>query len=165
LLFKHGLAYTATDKDALTVTEERQRGAAVFYGDAADPAFLKACGLMEASVIVVTINARPAIDQIVAEVRKLRPDIPVFSRARDGDHAKHLYGIGVTHAIPETVEASLQLSEATLIGLGVAAGKVIASIHEQRAQFRSELQSAAGKAAAPASAAHQPDAATSTLVG
>jgi CPA2 family monovalent cation:H+ antiporter-2 len=163
MLRRHGLAYTATDNDALTVTEDRLRGDAVYYGDAADPAFLKACGLMEASAIVVTINARPAIDQIVTQVRKLRPDIPVFSRARDGDHAKHLYGIGVTVAIPETVEASLQLSEATLVGLGVAAGKVIASIHEQRFKFRSELQAAAGKAAVSAAATPQADTAASTL--
>jgi monovalent cation:H+ antiporter-2, CPA2 family len=164
LLRRHGLAYTATDKDALTVTEDRLRGNAVYYGDAADPAFLKACGLMEATAIVVTINARPAIDQIVAEVRKLRPDIPVFSRARDADHAKHLYSIGVTDAIPETVEASLQLSEATLVGLGVAPGKVIASIHEQRSKFRSELQAAAGKATVMATGVPQMDTATLTLI-
>jgi monovalent cation:H+ antiporter-2, CPA2 family len=98
----------------------------------------------------VTIHSGPAIDAVVGEVRKLRPDIPIVSRARDGDHAKHLYGVGVTEAIPETVEASLQLSEAALLGLGVPAGKVIASIHEQRAKFRNELLAAAGKAAAPA---------------
>lgn len=146
MLKHHGLAYTATDNDTLTVTEDRRRGDAVYFGDAADLAFLKACGLMEASAIVVTIHTRPAIDRIVAQVRKLRPDIPVFSRALDGDHAKHLYGIGVTNAVPETVEASLQLSEATLVGLGVVPGKVIASIHEQRAKFRNELQAVALKA-------------------
>ena len=70
----------------------------------------------------------------------------VVSRARDADHARHLYAIGVTDAVPETIEASLLLSEAALIGLGVAMGTVIVSIHEKRDEFRRELQQAAGRA-------------------
>ena len=68
------------------------------------------------------------------------------SRARDAEHARHLYAIGVTDAVPETIEASLQLSEAALVGLGVPTGPVIASIHEKRDEFRHELQEAAGQA-------------------
>ena len=63
--------------------------------------------------MVVTIAARKEIDEIVAEVLRLRPDIVIVSRARDAAHASHLYSIGVTDAVPETIEASLQLSEAT----------------------------------------------------
>ncbi|MEQ1652971.1 MAG: potassium transporter TrkA, partial [Hyphomicrobium sp.] len=56
---------------------------------------------------------------------------------------RHLYAIGVTDAVPETIEASLQLSEAALVGLGIPTGPVIASIHEQRDEFRHALQQAA----------------------
>jgi len=45
----------------------------------------------------------------------------------------------VSDAVPETIEASLQLSEAVLVGVGVPAGPVIASIHERRDEFRREL--------------------------
>ncbi len=48
-------------------------------------------------------------------------------------------------AVPETIEASLQLSEAALVGLGVPTGPVIASIHEKRDEFREVLQGAAGR--------------------
>jgi CPA2 family monovalent cation:H+ antiporter-2 len=48
--------------------------------------------------------------------------------------------MGVTNAVPETIEASLQLSEATLISMGIPMGKVVASIHERRDEFRKELQ-------------------------
>ena len=76
--------------------------------------------------------------------------MPIVSRARDAEHARHLYGIGVTDAVPETIEASLLLSEAALIGLGVPWGRSIASIHEKRDEFRHELQQAAGNAASAA---------------
>ena len=54
-----------------------------------------------------------------------------------------------TDAVPETIEASLQLSEAALVGLGLPAGPVIASIHDKRDEFRRELQAAAGGAGQP----------------
>ena len=41
----------------------------------------------------------------------------------------------VTDAAPETIEASLQLAEATLVDLGVPMGLVIASIHDKRDEY------------------------------
>ena len=126
------------------------RAAPCYYGDATNPEFLKSCGLMEAAAVIVTINESDGIDEIVGQVRALRQDMPIVSRARDAEHARHLYGIGVTDAVPETIEASLLLSEAALIGLGVPMGLVIATIHEKRDEFRHELQQAAGNTASAA---------------
>lgn len=146
MLDRHQFKYIAVDNDAAAVPEQRRLGRTVYYGDATNPEFLKACGLMEAAALIVTIAETTGIDEIVAQVRRLRADMPVVSRARDADHARHLYTIGVTDAVPETIEASLQLSEATLIGLGVPMGTVIASVHEKRDEFRHELQQASGRA-------------------
>ena len=101
---------------------------------------------MQASAVIVTIHDRAAIDEIVMAARELRPDVLIASRARDAEHARHLYAIGISDAVPETIEASLQLSEAALVGLGLPVGAVIASIHEQRDHFRRQLQEAAGDA-------------------
>jgi CPA2 family monovalent cation:H+ antiporter-2 len=67
----------------------------------------------------------------------------IVSRAKDAAHASHLYSVGASDAVPETIEASLQLSEAALVGLGVPVGRAIAAIHEQRDLFRGALQKAA----------------------
>ena len=42
----------------------------------------------------------------------------------------------------ETIEASLQLSEAVLVDLGAPMGLVIASIHEKRNEYRKILVAA-----------------------
>jgi CPA2 family monovalent cation:H+ antiporter-2 len=144
MLDRHKFQYVAVDNDAAAVPEQRRQGRTVYYGDARNPEFLKSCGLMEAATVIVTISEAAGIDEIVVQVRALREDMPIVSRARDADHARHLYQIGVTDAVPETIEASLLLSEAALIGLGVAMGHVVASIHEKRDEFRHELQQAAG---------------------
>ncbi len=146
LLARHGIRYVAVDHDAPTVARDRREGHAVYFGDASDPGFLEACGLREATGVVITIHAQDAIDGIVGHVRATRPDVLIVSRARDADHARHLYRMGASDAVPETVEASLQVSEAALVGLGVATGPAIASIHEKRDEVRSALQSAAREA-------------------
>ena len=146
MLREHGIPYLAADLDAPTVTRDRRSGHDVFYGDAADAEFLQACGLPTAAGVIITIHTQSAIDEVVEHVRSLRPDILIVSRARDAAHASHLYSLGATDAVPETIEASLQLSEAALVGLGRPAGPVIASIHEKRDEIRRTLQQAAGKA-------------------
>jgi CPA2 family monovalent cation:H+ antiporter-2 len=143
LLKEHGIAYIAADLDAAAVTRDRRDGHDVYYGDASDQQFLEACGLASATGVIITIHTRKLIDDVVEHVRAMRPDILIVSRARDADHARHLYALGATDAVPETIEASLQLSEAALVGLGVAAGPAIASIHEKRDEIRHALQQAA----------------------
>jgi monovalent cation:H+ antiporter-2, CPA2 family len=146
LLREHGIRYIAADLDAPTVTRDRRDGHDVYYGDATDAKFLEACGLATAAGVIITIHTHDLIDDVVEHVRALRPDVLIVSRARDAEHARHLYALGATDAVPETIEASLQLSEAALVGLGVAAGPVIASIHEKRDEIRHALQDAAKQA-------------------
>ncbi|MDO9411351.1 MAG: cation:proton antiporter [Pseudolabrys sp.] len=145
LLDQNNIRYLAIDNDARAVPEQRRSGRQVYYGDATKPEFLTSCGVMTAKAVIVSVSSTAAIDEIVRQVRALRSDVVIVSRARDASHARHLYAIGVTDAVPETIEASLQLSEAALFGLGRPSGLVIASIHEKRDEFRRELQQAAGK--------------------
>lgn len=146
MLERHGQSYIATDSDISTVAGQRRHGRPVYYGDATELGYLERCGLHSAKALVLTIHDQKAINNIVERVRMTYPEITIVARARDADHARHLYAIGVTDAVPETIEASLQLSEAVLVGIGVPTGPVIASIHERRDEFRHELQDAAGSA-------------------
>jgi CPA2 family monovalent cation:H+ antiporter-2 len=146
MLKEHGIPYIAADFDASTVTRDRRDGHDVYYGDAADRQFLEICGLANAAGVIITIHDHDLIDEIVEHVRATRADVLIVSRARDADHARHLYELGATDAVPETVEASLQLSEAALVGLGIPVGPVIASIHEKRDELRHALQEAAREA-------------------
>ena len=76
---------------------------------------------------------------MTAETDRLLNYMPIIARARDVAHAAQLYRAGASHAVPQTLESSLQLSEAVLIDIGVAMGPVIASIHEKRDEFRQRI--------------------------
>jgi K+:H+ antiporter len=143
LLKEHSIPYIAVDHDAFGVARDRREGHSVYFGDASDLRFLEKCGLQKAAGLIITIRFKRDIDKVVEGARSIRPDLLIVSRARDADHARHLYAIGATDAVPETIEASLQLSEAALVGLGTAAGPAIASVHEKRDEFRRALQQAA----------------------
>jgi CPA2 family monovalent cation:H+ antiporter-2 len=156
LLKEHGIPFVAADSDAHTVTHDRREGQEVYYGDAADAEFLKICGLTSAAGVIITIHDHDLIDDVVEHVRAIRPDVLIVSRARDANHARHLYRLGVSDAVPETMEASLQLSEAALVGLGIPVGPVIASIHEKRDELRHALQQAAREAGLKRSHAVKP---------
>lgn len=143
LLLEHGQSFLALDANAATVALGRAEGSNVFYGDAARPEMLSRCGIDIARAVVVTMDAPAKVDEVVAAVRSVRPDLILIARARDARHAERLYKLGVTDAVPETTEASLQLAENTLVDLGVPMGLVLASIHQKREDFRKVFQAAA----------------------
>ncbi len=80
-----------------------------------------------------------AAQRLVKKLRGQYPELPIIARARDTTHAAALYRAGATHAVPETLESSLQLAEAVLVDMGVAMGFVIASIHEKRDEMRQQI--------------------------
>jgi monovalent cation:H+ antiporter-2, CPA2 family len=146
MLAEHQVSYIAVEREPHLVANARREGKPVYFGDMRQLEFLKHCGLDTAKAAIITIQMQSEIDAIVETLRSNYPKLVIVARAKDASHARHLYEIGVNDAVPETIEASLQLSEAALVGLGVPTGLVIASIHEKRDIVRAELQGAAKKA-------------------
>jgi CPA2 family monovalent cation:H+ antiporter-2 len=139
MMTRHEIPWIAAERDARIVETARRSGHRVYYGDAARSEFLIRCGLETARALVVTMDSPEGAESVVATARELRPDLTIVARARDARHARRLYDLGATDAVPETIEASLQLSEAALVEIGVPMGLVIASIHERRDEYRAEL--------------------------
>ena len=140
MLARHKIPYIALDADAARVSEHRRLGNPVYFGDSANPELLRRCDIANARALVVTLDNPDAVEAVVEAARAERRDITIVARARDARHATALYEMGVDDAVPETIEASLQLSEAVLVDVGVPMGLVIASIHERRDEYRAMLR-------------------------
>ncbi|RDI60870.1 cation:proton antiporter [Microvirga subterranea] len=141
MLERHKVPYLAIDMDPVRVAAERKGSKPVFFGDGSHPDFLRSCGIDRALALVITLDTLSSIEAVVTAARQENPEITIVARARDARHAVQLYDLGVDDAVPETIEASLQLSEAVLSDIGVPMGLVIASIHERRDEFRTILRS------------------------
>ncbi len=142
MLTEHGQRFIAIDTDPAAVATGRRDGYDVSYGDAARPEMLSLCGVDTIQALVVTMDSPLKVDEVVTTARLLRDDLILIARARDDRHAARLYSLGVTDAVPETTEASLQLAENILVDLGVPMGLVLASIHERRDRYRAIFQAA-----------------------
>ena len=143
MLDRHAIPFIAVDADAGMTSQARSDGKPVYYGDAARPEFPARLRARDGA------RGRRHHGLDCGQRGGRRDD----AAPKPGHHAgrprprrrsrRALYALGVTDAVPETIEASLQLSEAVLVDLGVPMGLVIASIHEKRDEFR-KLLAAAG---------------------
>jgi len=143
MLATHDKPYLAVDSDVDGVREAREAGYKVIFGDVRRPELTDQLHLGHASALVLTMDDPVLVAQITRRVRGWVPNLPIIARARDTEHAAVLYKAGVTDAVPETLEASLQLAEAVLVDVGAPMGPVIASIHEKRSELRGEIMAEA----------------------
>ena len=143
MLEAHGKDYLAVDSDIDGVAASRKEGYDVLFGDVARPELIDKLRERQPSALILTMDNPVLVNRLTKQLRRVFPDLPIVARARDTAHAAALYKAGVTDAVPETLEASLQLSEAVLVDLGVPMGPVIASIHEKRDQLRAEIKTEA----------------------
>ena len=139
MLTEHKRPYLAVESDIDAVLAARQAGYDVLFGDVARSELVERLKLGKAAALVLTMNDPVLTVKLAGRLRAKHPDLTIVARARDTSHAATLYRAGVTDAVPETLESSLQLSEAVLIDLGLAMGPVIASIHQKRSDMRAEI--------------------------
>jgi CPA2 family monovalent cation:H+ antiporter-2 len=149
MLIAHERAYVAVESDIDNVRLAREAGYQVLFGDVSRPELADKLHLGHAAALVLTMDDPVQVARIARRVRGWVPDLPIIARACDTAHAARLYDAGVTDAVPETLEASLQLSEAVLVDIGVAMGPVIASIHEKRDELRAQIRAEADLEKAP----------------
>jgi CPA2 family monovalent cation:H+ antiporter-2 len=140
MLGAHDLDYVAIDSDTEAVREGRDHGYPILFGDVSRGTLVDRLHLGRPSAVILTMDNPVLVARLAKRLRQAFPELPIIARARDTAHAARLYKAGVTDAVPETLEASLQLSEAALVDLGVAMGPVIASIHEKRDQLRAKIR-------------------------
>ncbi|QDZ07504.1 sodium:proton exchanger [Sphingomonas panacisoli] len=143
MLKEHGQPYLAVEADIDAAKIARRDGYSVVFGDVARSELVDRLNLGRAKALVLTMDDPVLTVRLTKRVRGWVPGLTIVARARDAAHAAELYKAGVTDAVPETLESSLQLSEAVLVDLGVAMGPVIASIHEKRDELRKEIKEAA----------------------
>ena len=149
MLIAHNRPYLAVDSDVDGVHTAREAGYNILFGDVRRPELADRLHLGHASALVLTMDDPVLVAQLARRVRGWVPNLPIIARARDTNHAAQLYKAGVTDAVPETLEASLQLAEAVLVDVGMPMGRVIASIHEKRDELRSIIKTKAELAEEP----------------
>ena len=119
ILDREGLPYIAIDKDPIIASEARASGLPVRFGDTSRLEILQANHVRQAAALVITLGDAKNTELLTQRMREAAPHVPLFVRARDKEQADRLTDAGATAAVPETVEASLQLAARLLEGCGL----------------------------------------------
>jgi CPA2 family monovalent cation:H+ antiporter-2 len=135
LLAQQEIPFIAFENDARLASELHQQGQPVYFGNASRAELLRRVHAQEAPAIVLTMDHPQSALQAVRGIRREFPDVPLFARARDEKQARLLKLAGATVVVPETLEASLQLSAFVLESLGLEELEVDGIVDEERALF------------------------------
>ncbi len=98
-------------------------GIQAYYGDATRPDLLHSAGIGEAKLLVVAIDDKEQITELVRYVQHTHPDVHVVARAIDRNHVYDLYATGCRDIIRENYDSSLRMGRSAFEALGATRGQ------------------------------------------
>jgi monovalent cation:H+ antiporter-2, CPA2 family len=115
-----GFKTTVIDNDLETIQLLRKFGFKGYYGDPTRPELLKAAGIENAQILVVSLDDKDAAVRLIEYARRLRPDIHIIARAYDRNHVFRLYAAGANDIVREMFDSSLRAARYVLENAGVS---------------------------------------------
>jgi monovalent cation:proton antiporter-2 (CPA2) family protein len=131
ILHIKNIPFTAVDYDFQRIRVVRRFGNKIYYGDLTRLWILRAAGAEQAEVLVLAMDDVDASVAVVDLVRRHFPNLRIYARARDRDHAYRLIELGVDRVVRETFAGSLEIAVHAMQGLGISATES----HEVAEQF------------------------------
>ena len=90
----------------------------VYFGDATRPDLLEAAGIDDAAVLIIAIDGREQITEMVRHVNRSHPKVHIIARAIDRHHVYELYAAGCRDIIRETFDSAVRAGRSALEALG-----------------------------------------------
>ena len=146
LLGEQNIPFVAFECNAKLVSKLHAEGQPVYFGDASRPELLRRVHADEAPAIVLTMDHAASSMHAVRGIRREFPHAQLFVRSRDEKHARALRLAGASVVVPETLEASLQLSAFVLEAMGLDARLVAGIVDHERDLVTAKLLEPEGTA-------------------
>ncbi|HEX7417044.1 MAG TPA: monovalent cation:proton antiporter-2 (CPA2) family protein [Steroidobacteraceae bacterium] len=126
------IAFTALEVSQAQVDFVRRFGNKIYYGDASRLELLRAAGAERAEVLILAIDDVEASVKTAQVVRENFPQLKIFARVRNRQHAFRLMDIGVEYQIRDTFLSSLDLAAHALEALGSTAAAAAVAVQRFR---------------------------------
>ena len=123
ILQAKGFKSVVLDHDAEQIDALRKFGFKLFYGDASRVDLLEAAGARTAEILVIAVDDRKKITEIMEHAKKHFPNLKIFARAFDRVHAYEFVSAGAQHVFREVFSSSVDMGEKVLVALGIAASE------------------------------------------
>ena len=113
-----GVNATVIDYSSKQLETLKQFGIQVYYGDATRPDLLHAAGIDSAKMLVIAIDDKEQITELVKYVLKHHPKVHIVARAVDRGHVMDLWFAGCRDIIRETYDSSLRMGRSAWEAMG-----------------------------------------------
>lgn len=113
-----------------------------YFGDATRPDLLHAAGIEKAKLLIVTIDDKHQITELVSYAVRNYPNLHIIARSVDRHHTYELWAHGCRDIIRETYDSSLRIGRSAFEALGTprpAAEQMKDAFHEMDQQSMIEV--------------------------
>ncbi len=113
-----------------------------YFGDATRPDLLHAAGIDKAKLLIVTIDDKHQITELVSYAARNYPNLHIIARSVDRHHTYELWAHGCRDIIRETYDSSLRIGRSAFEALGTpraAAERMKDAFHEMDQQSMIEV--------------------------
>ena len=119
MLSAAGHATTVIDYSSEHLDALRAFGFQVHFGDATRPDLLQSAGIADAKLLIIAIDDKEKITDLVRYAVHTYPDLHVLARAIDRDHVYELWAAGCRDIVRETYDSSVRAGRSALEALGL----------------------------------------------
>ncbi len=106
------------------VERYRSAGLPIVFGDATQEPVLKAAGIENARLLLVTVPAIAVVEAMVREAGRLSPSLRIVATAEGSEQIKSLYDRGAYMVILPQMEAGLEMATQALLNLGIPGNEI-----------------------------------------
>lgn len=115
------LAFVIIEMDYRRVTQAKDNGFPVIYGDASQEIVLEAAKIKQACLMLITTPAIIVTRTVVDRVRQANPTVHIVARAEGIEQMQLLHDHGVYEVVQPEFEAGLEITRQALLHLNIPA--------------------------------------------
>jgi CPA2 family monovalent cation:H+ antiporter-2 len=115
------LGFVIIEMDYRRVTQAKDNGFPVIYGDASQPIVLEAARIKHSCLVLITTPAIIVTSTTVDQVRQANPTVHIVARAEGIEQMQALHEHGVYEVVQPEFEAGLEITRQALLHLNIPA--------------------------------------------
>jgi len=132
VLNRMDVCFVMIEYDSRQVTNLKEKGFPIIFGDAAQPVILKAANIKKARLILVTTPANIVSQAIVDQVKNMNSNLNIVTRSQSMDQMKSFQDKGVYHIVQPEFEAGLEFTRQALLHLDLPVDRIYKFTDEVR---------------------------------
>ncbi len=132
ILRKKNINYLILESNHRVVTNQRNKGFNIYYGDALNLDILKHIGVERSESVVIAIEDEFACMKITRFIHENFPNVAVITKSESFNNAERLKKVGASYVVSKNVETALQLSHAALSSVGISSEEISSALNAFR---------------------------------